>query len=935
MKNLLNAKWLLVINTLPVILLFLLFYSEYSIIKTLLEEYSITLWGYFGFTLFFLTIIHLTYTILCIVKKRDISIFYAIPALIIYTVFLFVYGKYSSDILPFNIPRWMISNDLTLYAGTFLMPTLAHALFVIVIKLTTKGKAHKAWVNFLISISIPLLSYLFSQVVMPLWRHSSFGYSEHVIIIAAIIGVVLFLFFLIRGIYILSIKKSAFWRKNQLLWKIPITIILPILGLAVNHGFLIDTFGNNRGIFGDFSNPWFYILAFFNGFLICLSNFKNKLLKLLLFIGRVIMFSFTFYFFLVFLPFLPLSIIAILAFGTGFLMLTPLVLFIIHLQELSNGYNSLKNYYKKNTLTAISIIGFLIIPIGISISFSIDKSVLNNTLNYVYSPDYSKAYDINKASLEKTLHSVKSNKDKNRDFIFGNQTPYISRFFKWFVLDNLTLSDTKINTIEKIFFNAESISLRSENFINSNVDISNISSSSTYNYEENTWTSWIDLEITNANKNNLFSEYATTINLPDGCWINDYYLYVGDRKEMGILAEKKSAMWVFSQIRNENRDPGLLHYLTGNNVSFRVFPFAKKEIRKTGIQFIHKDPIIIKIDNHKISLGEEKNIDYQHINHKNDNVIYVSSKEKEQLKKIKRTPYYHFIVDVSAEKDTLKNNYVNIVNKFISNNNLDTKHAKISFTNTYSKTVTLDDNWKSILDEQPFNGGFYLERAIKKTLFNVQSKPSNSHPIIIVLTKDINDAIITNNFADFKIAYPESNLFYHLNTLGELASHNLDGNPKQFITQNAKIDSNNTVLAWPNTGNPQAYLADNLSPSIVLKSLLFNLNEDQISKSNWNSGLLMQGKWISNSFYPEYAEQDWNTNVKMSFKSKIMTPLTSYIVVENEAQKAILKKKQEQVLAGKKSLDLNEDTQRMSEPGFIIICLFLIIYAIIKRKLIL
>jgi hypothetical protein len=65
-----------------------------------------------------------------------------------------------------------------------------------------------------------------------------------------------------------------------------------------------------------------------------------------------------------------------------------------------------------------------------------------------------------------------------------------------------------------------------------------------------------------------------------------------------------------------------------------------------------------------------------------------------------------------------------------------------------------------------------------------------------------------------------------------------------------------------------------------------------------------------------------------------MTPVTSYLVVENEAQKAMLKKKQEQALSGNKSLDLGEDTQRMSEPRLILltILLGLILWFREKRK---
>ncbi|MEW4922938.1 MSEP-CTERM sorting domain-containing protein [Algibacter sp. 2305UL17-15] len=920
MKNLLNPKWLLAINTIPVIILCIIYYSEFNVIKTLLDEESMQLWFNFGGILIGLSVLLFGYVLFCIQQKKEISIHYAILALVIYTIYLYTYSVYSSDIIPWRIPRWMLSRDTVLYPGTFLMPTLAHALFIIVIKLTSKVKTHKAWKSFLLALAIPLVTYIFALIIMPLWQPVDYRFREHFFIIASVIGVIVFLFFLIRGIYILSLKRGKDNKELYLIAKLLIGIVFPLLGLTINTNF--------DGVFGNFNTAWFYGIALINGIIIGISPFKNPRGRLILYAARCITFSFTFYFFIVFLPYLPLSVIAIIAIGLGFLMLTPLVLFVIHVQELSRDFKFLKSFYKSPVLIAIGVIGVFVMPSAVALSYSKDRHVLHDTLDFVYTPDYEKDYKINKASLENTLAVVKHNKSRNSSFLMSSQTPYLSSFFNWIVLDNLTLSDTKIKTIEKIFFNTDSFGLRTERLRNQDVNISNINSNSTYSETDNTWTSWIDIEITNANNSNFTSEYATTINLPDGCWINDYYLYVGDRKEMGILTEKKSAMWIFSQIRNMNRDPGLLHYLTGNKVSFRVFPFAKNEVRKTGIQLIHKDPVTIEIDNHKLTLGEVKEVPVYH--KENDQVLYISSKEKETLQKVERTPYYHFIIDTSEEKDSLINDYTKAIDDFINTNNLDISKSKISFANTFNTTDKFDTTWKENLKSQTFEGGFYLERAIKKALFDAYTNLSNHYPIIVVVTDNMLDAIINKNFADFKIAYPESNLFYHLNTLGYLASHDLTSNPKQFVNTDTKIDFNTKVLVYPNADKPLAYVLDNDLPSIVLKQSLFKLNEETLETSNWDTGLQLQGKWLSDVFYPMNAEKDWIASVKNSFESKIMTPLTSYIVVETEAQKAALLRKQKQVLEGKKSLDLNERTQRMSEPGLTTILLLLILIVLLN-----
>lgn len=941
MRNLLNPKWLFVINTLPLIILFFLFFGQFHIIETLLEENSIQLWKSFGLSLGILGLLNFVYAVYLILKKKQVSVWYGLTALVCYIPFIYLYGYHLDEIFPFSIPQWMVSGNIFLYVGTFLMPTLVYSLFVLVSHFTPENKEHKAWVNFLIAIGIPITGYLFTQIILPLWQSFDKRFGEHTILILVIVVTLIFLFFLTRGVFILATKKADTWQKYQLAWKIPIAIVLPLLGLAVNNGHLFNNFGaSDSGIFGDFNNTWFYILAFLNGIMVCLPNLDNKPYRLLVFIGRSITFSYTLYFFLVFLPFLPLSVIAIIAIGTGFLMLTPLLLFVIHINEFSKDFTYLTTQISKKIIIGISLLGFLIIPAFITTTYLKDKSVLNETLSYLYSPDYSKQYEIDKSSLQKTLNVIKSHKD-HRDSgggIFGNGIPYLSSYFNWLVMDNLTLSDAKINTIEKIFFGKTSFELRPENIQNDDVQISNISTNSTYDKSQNAWKSWVDLEITNKNENTWFSEYATTIDLPEGCWMSDYYLYVGDVKESGILAERKSAMWIFSQIRNENRDPGILYYSTGNKVAFRVFPFAKNEVRKTGIEFLHKEPIKLTIDNNIVELGNKEETIYEHI--ETANLIYVSAQQKQKLNSVKRKPYFHFLVDVSKDQNNKSTDFIKRIELVIEANKPLSENAKISFINSYVNTFPMTivnsyagsslkpkENWKEYYLSRTFEGGFYLDRAIRTILFNAYQDKSETYPVIVVVTDSFQNAVLDKDFADLKFTFPESDLFFNLDKKGNLREHSLMETPiKELPEIKRECMFCETVLEYKLSDNSIAYLPNNNEASIILKKDIFEVSESEIKEKKWQSALTMQAQWTSQILHPENSDKEWLNLVKYSFISKVMTPVTSYLVVENEAQKAMLKKKQEQVLSGNKSLDPGEDTQRMSEPSlWILVLLFALV----------
>ena len=934
MKNLHNPKWLLLINTLPMAVLFFLMYGQFTIIQSLLNEEKVQLWISLGLWFGLLGFSNLFYAVYLIAKKQLVSVWYGLIALVLHIGFIYFYSINLDDIIPFSIPQWMISHDIYLYVGTFLMPTLAYSLFILMVRFTPEHKSTKAWINFAIALSVPVSFYLFVEIILPLWRNFLDSFSVHFFVVIIIVSTLVFLFFLIRGVFIIGIRNASTFQKHDLIWKIPLTIVLPILGLLINNGVLTNPYELiEHGIFGNFNNPWFYILTLTNGILICMPNTSHKKYRLLLFLGRSVTFSNTVYFFLVLLPFLPFSVIAIIVFGAGILMIIPVVLFLIQSQILQKDFNFLQAYFSKKLLRGVAILGFLSIPICITTIYLRDKSILNETLAYLYTPDYSEACTIDVESLENTLQFIKIQKDRNNDLLgfSGNKIPYLSSYYNWLVLDNLTLSDAKISRIEEVFFGIKSYRIQHDNIVNDSVRISHISSKSTYVKEQKIWKSWVDLEITNHNKDQWFAEYATTLKLPEGCWISDYYLFVGNKKEPGILAEKKSAMWIFSQIRNENRDPGILYYLTGNRVAFRVFPFSNGEIRKTGIEFIHKEPISLKFDEHQVLLGnQEESIDEKS---ENEYVAYVSTQEKKKLKSVQRQPYFHFLVDASKNKQNNVEDFSRRIETVLNNEKSLEVNSKISFVNRSVKTLSLEKDWKATYKKQTFEGGFFLDRAIRTALIEVYQNPTKTYPVFVVLTDSIQHAIVDKDFSDLQFTFPENDLFYFVNKNGQLRAHSLANNPLMEIpTKLKECEFCETVLAYPLPNQSVVYLPNNEQPNVVLKESKIKISGNEIQEKDWMSALTMQGHWNSQLLHPETSDEAWLSLVRNSFKSKIMTPVTSYLVVENEAQKEVLKKKQAQVLSGNKSLDLGEEAERMSEPSWIVVMILLSLIVWFRAK---
>jgi hypothetical protein len=129
------------------------------------------------------------------------------------------------------------------------------------------------------------------------------------------------------------------------------------------------------------------------------------------------------------------------------------------------------------------------------------------------------------------------------------------------------------------------------------------------------------------------------------------------------------------------------------------------------------------------------------------------------------------------------------------------------------------------------------------------------------------------------------------------------------------------VVEWKTEDGKKIFLRLDDQPSVFFDSA--RSDENITLNHTWNSALALQGRWLEQQFYPEKSKSEWLSLVRSSFQAQVMSPVTSFISVENEAQKKALLKKQEDVLNANPSLDVGEEI-RMSEPGLWIVVIMLV-----------
>jgi hypothetical protein len=866
-------------------------------------------------------------------RRQPLGGWFSVVLLVGYSLWLCLLTTQQRDLLPWGVvPRWMLPTDPLLMAWTFLMPTLAYAMLVLVARFTPDDRPQHAGPNIVLAVATPVGWWVVGSVLSWIsslarsWSDTSYSHSwwDDVTGVLLVAGLVLstlsFFFFLTRALFIITQRREGFWMDTSLVWKLVITIVLPLLGLAVNSGLFFGGFhADDSGIFGNFNSPWFYILAVLNGGLLCLPDSDRPALRLAQLLGRSALFGYTFYFFLVFLPFLPLAVPAVILIGLGFLVLAPLMLFVVHVRQLSEDVAALQAVYPRGAVRAALVAGLAVLPLFITGSFWHRRQVLHEALAYVYTPDFSKTERLDPDALAATLAVVHQNKDQNIDLFFGSQQPYLSTYFNWLVLDNLMLSDQKLNELERIFTGPRpgyrlvpvSSGTDAPRPAANAPQLRNATATSTYDARQQAWVSWVNLEIANPYSGIQNGEYSTAFTLPIGCWVSDYYLTIGNRQERGILAEKKAATWVYAQILNENqsRDPGLLAYRRANEIGLRVYPVVGAEVRRTRIQLLHKEPCTLRIDGRTLALGDSSTAPpvAAPVAVPGSGVAYVSALAKQRLPLVQRRPYYHFLIDASAGQAVPATACQARIERQLAQPLPNGGPARFSLVSAATTPVPAGADWVTALERAPRTGGFYLTGAIRRTLFEVQTHPAPTYPVLVAVTDNLAEAVLDPDFEEFSSAFPESDMFYVLGPDGQLVPHSLRRNAREALGNTTAAGQPVAVRAWPNAAHPQAYLPDDAAPGIVLAGPRPAVPDLATMPTNrWLTGLLLNGYDQWQTFHPEATDRERVPFIQASFQAGILTPFTSFLALENDAQKAALRRKQAETLAANASLDTME-----------------------------
>lgn len=934
MRTPLHPVGILLANALPAALLLFLYGSMLSVVKPLLNEENLRLWAIYGGATLAIIVLSGLYAAFAWRRRRSVHVFYAVLTFLCYVPLLWGFMEHYRDLIPWEIPQWMMPADAELFALRLLSIPLAHALFVLVTASLPEGGRGTPLRDILVAVAIPLCCYVFVQVVEP-WR-LGLDFERHVWTVLFVVLVITFLFFLFRGVMALVHRRTGTGRGLNFGITLLIALVFPLLGLAINNG-VFDQWEDVDGVFGDLSHPGFYVIAALNAAALLWPSSNDHRVLLLQFLLRGMGYSYVLYFFVLFLPLLPISIVGIIAIGIGFLLLAPVLLFIAQSVQLYKDARSLSAYRSRTSLVVMLLGAMLVLPAIITVRYLHHRSVLTAALEHVYQSDPSiEGKHLDAGALDQVLDQVESNRS-GRNGWSKHSTPFLTPYYNWLVLDNLSLSDEKLGVLRQVFQNETPVDKGRNNSwpASGHVRIDSTHVVSVYDAEQHAWRSWVHLRMHNSGQEQ--EEFITDINLPDGAWVCDNYLVIGTDTVKGILAEKKAAMWVYNNIVNYRRDPSMMCYTAPGRVQLRVFPFAQDELRHAGFEILHKEAFALRTSTDTLFLGDTLRSQPEQETATSDGaVVYIPSDLKKTLPLVQRKPHYHFILDGTELQRNTRQEVVGRVQTWGTREKIDPANIDVHITDAYVESLPYGVSAFDAYTHHVGEGGFFSDRIIRKLITDACARPVAEYPVIVIAPSGpsydhTSFGTWLNDLSDVAACLPEGATFLLLGENGEI-THKAFDEPIGQLNHNLFEMEVPRVRAWPDAQAPRAYLRDDPDGDIVVDpDRLGAMSPPQLR--SWRGSLELEGRWRASQLRPQGGTAVWRGLVRGSFQTQVMLPVTAWMCLEDDAQRNALLKKQEEMLSGNAALDASDQNiTNMSEPELLWLLFPVILWFVLRRR---
>ncbi len=884
--------------------------------------------------------------------------------------YLWFFAFNLRQVIPADVDRWIVDEGMLMfYAFSLMMPGIFYSGIQLACFELPISRLKNLGVSLLLTFVAPALFYLFFVATSFLARGGGSFFYQFLWPFFFIVLTVLMFIGLIRLMALLYNWVSERGELGQMLFAIAIGIAGPVAGLSLNRLIPFPT---------DFQSLAVYVMAILNGVIVLLPRVKRGAGGILFL--RASTYPFTLYFFLVFLPFLPLALIAMFAMGSGFLILIPVLLFMLHTKKLADDFKASAPGIGVKVSIAVLILGLSLLPGYFLHQAYSDKRALSQALRYSYFPDYGSEQNFN-GDL-KTTRQVLLNLKRFKE---GIQLPYISALYNRIVFEGMVLPDEKIvhmfyiftgediNSLPRVpgwqagpgmFFDRAQgrmwggmggLSLPERTVVLESVQSELVELG---DYQRAT----LKVTMRNAGTSNN-AEFVAAIDLPPAVAVTGFSLRVGEQMVPGKIFERRAALWVYHMIRDfVRRDPGVLFYTNPGQLELRIYPFTLEETREAQIEieFPANASPFVQIGEKTLELRAPEPLNDEALSGQDtrgNRFLFISEAQLKTLPSVRRKPYLHIIVDRSQSGLESLSGYAEHITALAAQYPEAACRIVAANFSLEEAGLVVDPRDKDAVIaalrqiQLPRQGGLDLERAIKTSLvryaLNLRHPENDAEwqtfPVFVVVTPDKTKISRIEGLDFYRELIPETAYCLVVSSPQDIE--------KRLLWERSFADEQDRVIVF-GLGRQRAVVAANAAePAVAYFTAddedtaaefeVFDPEQNRfaalgaVKRSSPRNEFINRLSLVWNNkqalLNPLTIEESLAGFVEASRSFSVLIPSTTFIVVERGAQWKALQLSEQQRLSTSGAFEFEEEFKTPA-PSLLTLLTLFALCVVLKRR---